>query len=137
MKDRISKEIIDAMKAKDKVRLNVLRFLKKLLIENETSKKPIDEQDVIIGHAKKMADSLSLYPEGSNSRNDLEAEIEILKDYLPEQLSEQDVTAIINEIVSGLENPNMGAVMKELAPKIKGRFDGKLASQLVNNALKP
>lgn len=135
MKDRLSKEIIDAMKAKDKTRLNVLRYLKKLIIENETSKKPIDEQDVIISHAKKMKDSVSMYPEGSDARKELENEIIILNEYLPEQLTEDDVVNIIKEIISKLDNPNMGGVMKDLAPQIKGKFDGKLATQLVNKTL--
>lgn len=135
MKDRLSKEIIDAMKAKDKTRLNVLRYLKKLIIENETSKKPIGEQDVIISHAKKMKDSVSMYPEGSDARKELENEIIILNEYLPEQLTEDDVVNIIKEIISKLDNPNMGGVMKDLAPQIKGKFDGKLATQLVNKTL--
>ena len=47
MKERVSKEIIVAMKAKDKVRLNVLRYLKKLFIENDTSNKPVDGTSVV------------------------------------------------------------------------------------------
>ena len=135
MKESLSKEIIDAMKAKDKTRLNVLRYLKKLIIENETSKKPIDEQDVIISHAKKMKDSVSMYPEGSDARKELENEIIILNEYLPEQLTEEDGINIIKGIISKLDNPNMGGVMKELAPQIKGKFDGKQATQLVNKTL--
>ncbi len=136
MKDRVSKEIITAMKAKDKVRLNVLRYLKKLFIENDTSKKPVDEMEIVIGYAKKVKDSLAMYPEGSDQRAEIEAEVVILSEYLPEQLSEDDVKSLITEIIGGLESPNMGAVMKELSPKIKGKFDGKQASGLVVAALK-
>ncbi|MFT6070947.1 MAG: hypothetical protein ACJAT2_001816 [Bacteriovoracaceae bacterium] len=136
MKDRISKEIITAMKAKDKPRLNVLRYLKKLFIENDTSKKPIEEMEIVISYAKKVKDSISLYPEGSEQRAEIEAEVVILSEFLPEQLDEAAVVEIIKNIVSSLDNPNMGAVMKELSPQIKGKFDGKLASQLVMAALK-
>lgn len=136
MKDRVSKEIITAMKAKDKPRLNVLRYLKKLFIENDTSKKPIDEMEIVISYAKKVKDSISLYPEGSEQRAEIEAEVVILSEFLPEQLDEAKVLEIVNSIVASLENPNMGAVMKELSPQIKGKFDGKRASQLVVAALK-
>lgn len=136
MKDRVSKEIIVAMKAKDKVRLNVLRYLKKLFIENDTSKKPIDEMEIVISYAKKVKDSISMYPEGSDQRAEIEAEVLILSEYLPEQLTEEKVVEIIGGIVAGLDAPNMGAVMKELSPQIKGKFDGKQASQLVMAALK-
>lgn len=136
MKDRVSKEIITAMKAKDKPRLNVLRYLKKLFIENDTSKKPIDEMEIVISYAKKVKDSISLYPEGSEQRAEIEAEVVILSEFLPEQLDEAKVLEIVNSIVGSLENPNMGAVMKELSPQIKGKFDGKRASQLVVAALK-
>ncbi|MBT3585193.1 MAG: GatB/YqeY domain-containing protein [Halobacteriovoraceae bacterium] len=136
MKDRVSKEIMAAMKAKDKPRLNVLRYLKKLFIENDTSKKPIAEMEIVISYAKKVKDSLSLYPEGSPQAEEIKVEVEILAEYLPEQMDQEKVIQIISDIVSGLDSPNMGAVMKELSPQIKGKFDGKLASQLVLAALK-
>ncbi|MFT6604421.1 MAG: hypothetical protein ACJARO_001940, partial [Bacteriovoracaceae bacterium] len=83
-----------------------------------------------------VKDSISLYPEGSEQRAEIEAEVVILSEFLPEQLDEAAVVEIIKNIVSSLDNPNMGAVMKELSPQIKGKFDGKLASQLVMAALK-
>jgi uncharacterized protein YqeY len=135
LKDQISEQIKSAMKAKDKIRLNALRYVKKLLIENETSKKPIDEVDVVISHAKKLKDSLSMYPEDSQQRLDLQQELKVLEEFLPQQLSKDEVQALINDIQKNLDTPNMGQVMKELQPKIKGRFDGKLASQMVKDAL--
>ena len=133
--DVVSKQIVAAMKAKDKPRLNALRFLKKLFIENNTSKSPKNEQDIVIAHAKKIKDSIELYPEGSDQRAEIETEYTILQEFLPEQLSEEDVVALIEKIKSGLDNPNLGAIMKELSPQIKGKFDGKLASQLVQKSL--
>ena len=130
LKDKVSKEIIVAMKAKDKVKLNVLRFLKKLFIENETSKKPIAELDIVISHAKKLRDSLDMYPEGPQ-RDEVVAELDVIAEYLPKQLTEEEVVNMINDIKAGLDNPNMGAIMKELSSKIKGKFDGKKATELV------
>lgn len=134
-KDEISAGIIAAMKAKDKTRLNVLRYIKKLLIENDTSKKPIDEQDVIIGYAKKIKDSIEFYPADSPQRAEIVAEVEIMQEFLPQQLTQDEVAKIIADIVSSLDSPNMGAIMKELSPQIKGKFDGRLASQMVKDAL--
>jgi len=136
LKDEISEQIKAAMKAKDKVRLNVLRYLKKLFIENDTAKKQLDEMDIVISYAKKTKDSLSMYPDGSEQQNEIKAEVEILNEFLPKSLSDEEVTQIISDIKSKLDNPNMGAIMKELSPQIKGRFDGKKASQLVQASLK-
>lgn len=136
LKDQISKEIIAAMKAKQKIRLNALRYLKKLFIENDTSAKKQPELDIVISYAKKVKDSISLYPEGSPQRVDLQAEVKVLEEFLPQPLSQDEVEKIIADIKSNLDSPNMGSIMKELSPQIKGKFDGKLASQLVQAALK-
>jgi len=136
LKERINDEIKAAMKAKDKTRLNVVRYLKKLFIENDTSKKPIAEEDIVISHAKKTKDSLSMYPDGSEQQDEITAELKVLEEFLPQQLSEVEVQGIIDAIKGKLDAPNMGAIMKELSPQIKGQFDGKKASQMVQASLK-
>ncbi len=135
IEEKVSDEIKTAMKAKDKVRLNVLRYLKKLFIENKTSKKPISPEDIVISHAKKIRDSLSLYPADSDQHTEIQAEITVLNDFLPKQLEKAEVEKLIADIKGSLDNPNMGSIMKELSPQIKGKFDGKLASELVKEAL--
>ena len=135
LKDKISAEIILAMKAKQKTRLNVLRYLKKLFIENDSSTKKIDEQDIVISYAKKTKDSLSLYPEGSDQAKEIIAEVAVLQEFLPTQLTEVDVQGFIDEIKASLDNPNMGMIMKELSSKIKGKFDGKKASDMVKSSI--
>ena len=135
MIDRVSADIKEAMKKKDKERLSVLRYLKSMLLENKTSKKPVPELEVAILHNKKLRDSIVTYPEGSEQRTSIANEMEFLKPYLPEQITEDDVKALIKEIISAMDAPNMGMVMKELSPKIKGQFDGKLANQFVKDAL--
>ena len=62
-------------------------------------------------------------------------EIKVMEKFLPQPLSEAEVQNIINDIKSKLDSPNMGAIMKELQPQIKGRFDGKKASQMVKDSL--
>lgn len=135
LKERVSEEIKAAMKAKDKIRLNALRYLKKLFIENDTSGKPGPELDIVISYCKKLRDSMTLYPEGSDARGDLQAEIKVLEEYMPSQMTEQEVIQLISDIKGKLDNPNMGAIMKELSGQIKGRFDGKRATELVKAAL--
>ncbi|WP_417335725.1 GatB/YqeY domain-containing protein [Halobacteriovorax marinus] len=136
LKDNVSKQIIAAMKAKDKVRLNALRYLKKLFIENETSKKPVSEMDIVISYAKKMKDSMGMYPEGSEQRIELEKEVAVLSEFLPKQLTTEEVQTMIDELKASLENPNMGSLMGALSSKTKGRFDGKKLSQMVSASLK-
>lgn len=135
MFDRVTAEIKNAMLAKDKDRLDALRFLKSMLIENKTSKSPAPEIDVAVKYVKRLKDSLVNFPEGSALRIKTEKEIEVLKDYLPKELSDAEVKNFIKEIIASNPGANMGMVMKELTPKIKGQFDGKLANDLVKAAL--
>ena len=135
MLDKINSQIKEAMKSKQKERLEALRYLKSMLMENDTSKSPKDPMDVTISHHKKLQASMEQYPDGHEQKDKISNEIKIIEEFLPKQLTEDEVKAIILEIKSNLENPNMGAIMKELSPKIKGSFNGKIASQLVKEAL--
>lgn len=135
MLDQIANEIKTAMKEKQKERLDALRYLKSMLMENKVSKKPKPEMDVVISHFKKLKEAFEAYPEGSDQRAKLEKEMAVVEAFMPKQLSEPEVVELIKNIVSSQENANMGSVMKELFPQIKGKFDGKLANQLVRNVL--
>ncbi len=135
MIDQLNEDIKSAMKASEKDKLAALRYLKSMLIENRTSKAPIAEVDVAIKHVKKLKDSLESYPADNPMVEKIKVEIQFLEPYLPSQLSEADVVSIIKKIISTLDAPNMGLVMKELTPQIKGRFDGKRANDLVKENL--
>ena len=136
MFDQITEDIKKAMFAKDKERLDALRYLKSILIENKTSKTaPIAEMDVLIKHVKKLKDSLESFPPENEVRKKTEREIIILSEYMPKQLTEEVVVQFIKEIIANTPNINAGLVMKELSPKIKGQFDSKIANELVKAAL--
>ena len=136
MFDLITEDIKKAMFAKDKERLDALRYYKSMLIENKTSKTaPIAEMDVLIKHVKKLKDSLDSFPPENEVRKKTEREIIILSEYMPKQLSEEIVIGYIQEIIAKTPGINAGLVMKELSPKIKGQFDSKIANELVKNAL--
>ncbi len=135
MFEQITEDIKKAMIAKEKDKLDALRYFKAMLIENKTSKTPIAEMDVLIKHVKKLKDSLENFPEGNEIRNKTEKEIEVLSFYMPKQLDEQTVKDFIKEIIAKNPGVNAGLIMKELSPKIKGQFDSKLANELVKSIL--
>lgn len=135
MFEQITEDIKKAMIAKDKDRLDALRYFKAMLIENKTSKTPIGEMDVLIKHVKKLKDSLENFPPENEIRKKTEVEISILADYMPKQLDEATVKGFIKDIIVANPGINAGLVMKELSPKIKGQFDSKLANELVKAAL--
>jgi uncharacterized protein YqeY len=133
LQEQISKDIVQAMKDKQKDKLEALRYLKALFIQNNTSTKPTDDLSVMVAHVKKLQDSTEMYAAGTEARIKLDNEIAILKTYLPAEMSEGEVVAIINSIKASGKT-QMGEIMKELQPQIKGRFDGKRASDLVKAA---
>ena len=132
--EQVNNDIKEAMKAKQQDRLDALRMLKAEYIKNNTAAKPTDELSVTIGHAKRIQDSLEMYQKGTPAYDKIVAEMEVIKAYLPKQMEESEVVALINEI-KGRGAKDMGAMMKELQPLIKGRFDGKKASDLVKAAV--
>lgn len=135
LQEQISKEIITAMKAKEKEKLEALRYLKSLFIQNNTAVKPIDDLSILISHVKKLQESLINFPEGSELKVKTQKEIEIISLYMPKPLTQTEVESLIKEIKTKLTNVTMGDIMKELTPLIKGKFDGKLASDLVKKSL--
>lgn len=135
LQEQINKDITQAMKSKEKEKLEALRFLKSLFIQNNTSVKPTDDLSIVISHVKKLQDSLVNFPDGSDLKTKTQREIEFISTYMPKPLNQNEVEMMIAAIKSKLGNPNMGEIMKELTPQIKGKFDGKLASDLVKKAL--
>ena len=142
--ERIDADMKDAARAKDARRLGTLRLLKSQMKYREIEKaKPLDDADVVgvIGSMiKQRKDSAAQYsaggrPELAENEN---AEITILEAYLPRQLTDAELAALVQESVaaSGARGPkDMGAVMKALMPKIGGRAEGKRVSDAVKSAL--
>lgn len=135
MLDIINDDLKESMKARDKEKTQALRLLKSSLIENSTSKSPQKEFDVVVSYCKKLTSSIETFPEGASQRSEILKELTYLKKYLPEQLAEDQVRTMIQEIISANSDANFGVIMKTLSPKIKGKFDGKAASNLVKTLL--
>jgi uncharacterized protein YqeY len=133
--DTVSKDITAAMKNKEQSKLDALRMLKSVLLNNKTSAKPLDELQVVVSHAKKLKDSMELFPAGGNEQQKITEELKHLEPYLPAQMTEVEVKKIIADIIAKNPGVNMGGVMKDLTPQIKGKFDGKTANDLVKAAL--
>jgi len=144
--EQVSKDIIAAMKAKDKVRLEALRNIKKFFIEAKTAPGANDTLDdsaalkILAKLSKQGRDTAALYRE--QNRPDLaeeeEAQASVIEEYLPKALSpeelETEVKAIITEV--GATSPrDMGKVMGAATKKLAGRADGKAISTLVKQLL--
>ena len=135
MLDKVNQDIKTAMKEKNKSKLEAMRMLKSAFLENQTSKKPKELQDVAIAHVKKLKDAMAAFPQGSSEVEKISAEIEHLKDYVPSPLTKQEVEDLVKGFLEDNKEAPFGMVMKFLSPQIKGKFDGRLASQLVKELM--
>ncbi len=142
--ERIDQDIKEALKAREKDRLIVLRGLKSDLKYKQIEKhEELTEEDVIgvlSSLAKKRRESIEQFQKGG--REDLvakeQAELAIITSYLPEQLNEDKLREIVREAIaeSGVDSPQkVGLVMKLVMPKIKGQADGKLVNKLATEIL--
>lgn len=148
LRERLDADMKDAMRAKDQLRLDVVRAVKSAIKYREVEgDKPVvlDEPailQVVGSEIKKRRDSVEQYRAGG--REDLakkeEAEVAILQVYLPAQLSPEELARKVDEAIasSGAKGPkDMGAVMKALMPEVQGKADGKAVSELVKQKLAP
>ena len=148
LKETISQDIKTAMKAKDKIRLETVRSIKKAILEKEVSIRPsgrelLTEEEELALHsqlAKQRRDSISQYQ--SAGRMDLAEketqELDIIATYLPAALSAEELDAEIENILSELNATSpkdMGKVMQAAMKKFKARVDGSAVQQLVKNKL--
>ena len=144
MLEKFQQDMIKAMKEKKKEELSVLRMAKRAMDKIRIDqKKEVDDQlliEVIAKEIKSRNDSIAEFKKGG--REDLvsktENEIDILKRYLPEQLSEEEVDKIIDEAFVELSPQgmkDMGKVMSMVSPKVKGCFDMGVVSSKIKSRL--
>lgn len=143
-KDRMEQELILAAKAADKIRLSTLRMLKNGLHNREIDlKRELTEAEflqLLSSMVKQRKDSIEQF--GKGGRVDLvekeEAELKVIREFLPEQMSEDALDAMIAEAIretgaAGVRD--IGKVMKFLMPKVAGKADGKEVGEKVKRAL--
>jgi uncharacterized protein len=143
-KEKMNKEMVLAAKAKDKIRLSALRMMKSGLHNREIDlKRELSEAEflqLLSGMVKQRKDSIEQFEKGG--RADLvekeEAELRVIEEFLPAQLSDADLDAAIEEAIretgaAGVRD--MGKVMKVLMPNLTGRADGKMVGEKVKARL--
>ncbi len=144
IKGRIESDYIAAYKAKDTVRLAVLRHLKTAIKNREVELlRPVSDDDcleLIARQIKQRKESIDQY--AKHGRGDLaeveQAELGVLVDYMPQPLTDEELAQAIETLIreTGAAGPkDMGKVMQALTAAFKGRYDGKKASDAVRARL--
>ena len=162
LKDKIETDFKKALKERKKIEISTLRMLKAEIFNKEKEKryslskekpqlneKELEEQslindeevlEVILSKIKKTKESIAEFEKGK--RQDLvekeKKELKVLEKYLPEQLSEKELTEMAQEIIkqTGAKDiKDMGKVMAQLMPKVKGKAAGEAVSRVVKNLL--
>ena len=140
LKERIRADLNEARRGKDRVRTTVLTTVLSEIRNREIDQgRDAADEDVV----RVVAKSIKQRKESAEQMRDAgrpelaekeEREAEILDAYTPESMSEEDVRGVVREIIAGGAD-NMGAVMGQLMPRIRGRFDGSEANRIVREEL--
>ena len=148
LKDRISEDIKTAMKAKDKLRLETVRSIKKVIIEEESTARGKGQESlteeaelaILTRLAKQRKDAIAQYTDAD--RADLAekeaAELAIIEEYLPEQVSDEEIEAVIDGLMAktgASSAKDMGKVMGPAMKELKGRADGAKVQAMVKSKL--
>ena len=145
--EKIQKDMIEAMKAKQELRLSTLRMVKSALKNKEIDKRaPLDEKEemqTLSTLIKQRKDSIEQFTKGGRPElADKEAEeITIIEAYLPKGVGEEEIVATVKAVIAEMGSPtmkDMGNVMKATMARFGGaRVDGKLVSETVKRELTP
>ena len=144
MKEQLLQDLKEAMKEKDILKKDTITMLRAAILQVEKDSQKVLNDDDICGivakEVKKRKESVSEYENAGRQdiADDLKREIEILSKYLPEQLTEEEITKMVEEAIaeSGATGPrDMGKVMGILRPKTQGKADGKVVSDIVKEKL--
>jgi len=144
LKERLLEDMKSAMKNKDDLRKNTISMARAAILQVEKdSKTQLDDEgiiSVIAKEVKQRKDSIPEFEKGNRQDivDKLNKEIEVLLEYLPQQLTEQEVDDIVTQTIFEIganSMKDMGRVMNALMPKVKGRADGRLVNLLVKKHL--
>lgn len=144
LNEQLKNDLVSAMKAQDKEVLSVVRSIKGALqLESINSGKEIDDEmfiSVVSKQIKMRKDSIAEFEKAG--RTDLvdsyQKEIDIMKKYMPQELTDEEVYKILEEAIEKVkpeEIAQMGLVMKEVSPKLKGRYDMSKVSNMIKEKL--
>lgn len=144
LKQKLQEDLKTSMKNKDTLRKSVITLIRSSIKQVEVDKRielnDDDVIDIISKQLKQRNDSLEQFLDAG--REDLveetRSEIEVLKEYLPQQLSEEELNEIVKQTISEVgatSMKDMGKIISVIKPKTKGRADGKLINKLVKENL--
>jgi len=144
LKERIVEDMKQAMKAKDKLKLDAIRMLRGAIRDREIEKQlDLDDDGVIqvlANQVKKRRDSIEQFRDAG--RTDLvereEKQLQALEIYMPQQLSLDEVKHLVDEVIAetgASSMRDMGKVMSTIMPRIRGKADGKQVNQIVRETL--
>ena len=143
--DKLLSDMKDAMKARDKVRLGVIRGIKAQIMNAKVADRNHDLNedqinDIITKEIKQQKESLEEFKKADRQDlvKDQEAKLKIAEEYAPKQLSEDEVEKIVNDTISQIGAESMadfGKVMGAIMPKVKGKADGSVINKLVKKQL--
>lgn len=144
LKERLADDLKSAMKNKNVVRKNVVQMVRAAILQVEKDNKiTLDDDGVLDVIAKQMKQRRDALPDYEKSGRDeliaeLKAEMDVLKEYLPEQLTKDELYAIVKEAVEATgasSMKDMGKIMATVIPKTKGRADGKMINEIAKELL--
>lgn len=144
MKEELLKALKEAMKNKDEIKKDTITLLRSAILQVEKdNQKQLSEDEmlaIVSKEVKKRKESIADYEKANREdiAQKLKKEIEILSEYLPEQLSEDEIIKIVEVAINetGAASPrDMGKVMQAIRPKTNGKADGKVVSQIVREKL--
>lgn len=144
IREKLETDIVDAMRNRNQTRVDALRYLKSAIQMIEKNQlKDLDDAgvlEVVTKQAKDRRESIQMFKQGG--RDDLadkeSAELTILEEYLPPQLSQDEIAQIIKDAISevGATSPqDKGKVMGKVMPQVRGKADGSQVNTLVNELL--
>ena len=145
--EQIQKDMVDAMRSRDELRLSTLRMVKSALKNKEIDKRsPLDEkeaQQVLATLIKQRKDSIEQFTKGGRQElADKEAaEIKVIEAYLPKAMGEEEITAAVKATIAEMGSPtmkDMGTVMKNAMARLQAtgaRVEGKTVSEIVKKQL--
>lgn len=145
LKEQLQQDLIAGMKAKNETVVSAIRLLKTAIMKFETTgdKKVATDDDIIqiVGkEIKQRKDSIEQFEKGNRPElaEKEKAELAALEKYLPAQLSEEEVRAIVKDVISttgATSKADLGKVMGALMPKVKGKADGGMVNKIVQESL--
>ena len=144
LNERLNDDMKQAMKSKEKFKLTTIRMLRAAVKNQEIElKRPLEDDEVLVilsREIKQRKDSLQEFQKAGREDliENLAAEIDIISAYLPQQLTEEEIKVIVQQTIQetgASSKAEMGKVMSALMPKVKGRADGKLVNQAVQQFL--